>query len=92
MSHWIELPRVLKASDRSGIWAAEYPWSLWQHHWLSSHELDLELRKYPGDRPSRRVQLQLDTYTFRCWEPGLQSWSEVSQPLSQLNGYLDSLP
>lgn len=90
MSHWIDLPLVIKASDRSRIWAADFPWSLVEHHWLSSHELDLVLRKYPGDRPNQRIQLQLDTLTFRTWEENRQSWSDHGRPLNELNPYLES--
>lgn len=91
MSHWVDVPYVVKVSDGSMVWSGEFPWSLSQHHWVSSHELELELRKYPGDRPPVRVQLQIDAGTFRAWEISMHGWSDQARPLSGLNTYLDSV-
>jgi hypothetical protein len=89
MSHWLELPSLIRIWDRTQLWAAEFPWSLSSHHWLSSEELELELRRYPGDRPLLRVQMQLDLQTFRFWEASRLCWSDSSWPLIDLNGFLE---
>ena len=90
MSHWIELPWLLRVWDLSVVWSAEFTWSLSSHNWLSSEELSLELRRYPGDQPSSRVQLQLFSETFRVWEASRLSWSDSSRPLAELNAYLEA--
>lgn len=89
MSHWLDLPSLVRVRDGKRLWSAEFPWSLSQHHWQSSLELELEMRKYPGDRTSQRVQIQLDTQTFRGWQDSLHNWSTSSHPLRELNDYLE---
>lgn len=89
MSHWVEVPSLHRVWDKAQLWSAEFPWSLSSHHWLSSEELELELRCYPGDRPSVRVQLQLYSETFKFWDQTCLSWSESARPLRQLNQFLE---
>jgi hypothetical protein len=82
MSHWIDQATVLDPSGQK-LWSSEFPWSLTSHHWGKGGALELELRKYPGDRPPVRVRLQLDSGTF-------DGAGGAGRPLGDLNGYLES--
>jgi hypothetical protein len=89
MSHWVDIPSLYRVRDKEQLWSAEFPWSLSWHHWISSEELELELRRYPGDRPAVKVQIRLFSESFRAWDQRLLSWSDLSRPLRELNAYLE---
>lgn len=91
MSHWLDLPTVLRTADQSVIWSVGYPWSVSSHQWVSSEELDLSLRQYPGNRPPIRIKLLLFAHAYVLWEESTRSWALDERPLSGLNRFLDSL-
>lgn len=89
MSHWVEQPQLVRARDGVEIWSEKMPWSVDRHEWVSSEELSLELRRYPGDRPPVKLMLTIAPRTFRLWDAQRKDWSHRERPLRELKGALE---
>jgi len=86
MSHWLESGAVWNLDTQTMIVPiGERMWSTDRVTWTGNHDLEVEIRRYPGDVPGGNVRLDVDQQTARiAFDP-----DPVTIPFEQLNTWLE---
>ncbi|MGJ7546886.1 hypothetical protein [Pseudomonas alloputida] len=86
-THWVYRPRIIDTRQGTCLLAFEdRRWSADVSTWLSAWQVELTLRKYPGNQPRRSVQVVID-----CDQRLAQAGTLAEIELSELESVLDAL-
>ncbi|BDM22650.1 MULTISPECIES: hypothetical protein [Pseudomonas] len=86
-THWVYRPQIIDTGQGTCLLAFDDSrWSADSSTWLSAGQVELTLRKYPGNQPRRSLQVVID-----CDQRHAQAGSRVEVELVELEGVLDAL-
>lgn len=61
MSHWIMRPMLERCADRRRLFGFIDPsWSVDDAHWLNAAQIELKLRRYPGNHQPAQLCVRID--------------------------------
>ena len=86
-THWVYRPRILGTRQGTRLLAFEdRRWSADSSTWLSAWQVELTLRKYPGNQARRSVQVVIE-----CDQRLAQAGAQTEIELSELESVVDAL-